>query len=344
MERPVYSKRAIERAGRSIAAYEGPYKDLAREALILETWRQAHNEIMIGVQAELLDLVRDVCQTAVVVSRLKRADAIVVKLKRRDIKHKLSTLRDIAGCRIIVDTLEELECVSNEIVERFGVAENDIKDHVAIAKDDGYRSRHFIVHRDTRQYNGLRCEIQLRTRLQHSWATAVEVYDVISSTGLKTGGGSEPERLVFKELSDLLAIRERGQECGQDGLRDSLLRVRERNESVKVLEKLKASKGSVSIMNTDRYRSNEYCLLFIDYAEQYTQIYTYDFDHADEANAKYAELERSKRQMQDVLLVSVSSMNSLREAYPNYSADIQLFIDVIDELMSSLDESHLNAD
>lgn len=112
-----YSKREVANAGKAIAAYEGAYTELAEEAAILEAWRQAHNRVMIDVKAELAQLVMEKCSSAVVVGRLKRADAIVAKLRRADVKHKLSMLQDIAGCRVIVDTLEELELLSSLIIE-----------------------------------------------------------------------------------------------------------------------------------------------------------------------------------------------------------------------------------
>ncbi len=243
-------------------------------------------------------------------------------------------LQDIAGCRVIVDTLEELELLSSLIIDHFNVAANDVKDHISIAKEDGYRSRHFRVRRNTSQYDGLRCEIQLRTRLQHSWATAVEVYDVISGSDLKIGKGSEEEHRLFKGLSLALSIKEFGQvEARADELKDALAEVSCLNNKLNALQKLQASKGSVSIMNSEQYRNNEYCLLYIDYALQYTKIYTYDMDHADEANKMYTELERAKTPMQDVLLVSVSSLTNLKKAYPNYSADISLFFNEVDWLM-----------
>lgn len=339
MEVPPYSKRRIAVAGRDIAQHEGPYTDLVVEAAILEAWREAHNEVMVGVKAELASLVLENCPSAVVVSRLKRADAIVAKLQRRDISHKLSMLRDIAGCRVIVDSLDELEDLSSRIIQYFGVKSSDVKDYVAHAKDDGYRSRHFVVRRDTSQYDGLRCEIQLRTRLQHSWATAVEIYDVISSSGLKLGEGSLDERLLFRELSHALAIAEFRQEEERAGeLETALSRMLFLNCKLNVLEKLRASKGSVSIESVEQYRNSEYCLLHIDYAQQLTRIYTFGTDCADEANARYAELEREKQLMEDVLLVSVSSLKNLREAYPNYSADIGLFLDRVDSLVEWVKE------
>lgn len=105
-----YSKREVANAGKAIAAYEGAYTELAEEAAILEAWRQAHNRVMIDVKAELAQLVMEKCSSAVVVGRLKRADAIVAKLRRADVKHKLSMLQDIAGCTLSLIPLKSLSC------------------------------------------------------------------------------------------------------------------------------------------------------------------------------------------------------------------------------------------
>lgn len=70
-----------------------------------------------------------------------------------------------------------------------------MKDYIAYPKRNGYRSTHVISRHDAPEagLSNLFCETQVRTRLQHAWATALETYDVISRSALKFGGGSEDE-------------------------------------------------------------------------------------------------------------------------------------------------------
>lgn len=47
---------------------------------------------------------------------------------------------------------------------------------------------------------------------------------------------------------------------------------------------------------------------------------------------RFNTLERKKEQMQDVLMVLVSSVKDLEAAYPNYSSDISYFLGIMDNL------------
>lgn len=84
----------------------------------------------------------------------------------------IRNLLDIAGIRIVVATVEEVE-----IIARFFSRKQDSNDLVikwddSIAKDDGYRARHIVVEfkgHYSRSMYPTRVEIQLQTILQHSY-------------------------------------------------------------------------------------------------------------------------------------------------------------------------------
>ena len=58
-------------------------------------------------------------------------------------------------------------------------------------------------------FNGLKVEIQLRTRLQHAWATAVETVSTFTDAQLKSGIGSKQWLRFFELMGAAIARRER---------------------------------------------------------------------------------------------------------------------------------------
>ncbi|WP_338119313.1 RelA/SpoT domain-containing protein [Streptomyces parvus] len=58
-------------------------------------------------------------------------------------------------------------------------------------RDSGYRGVHLVYEygASKEEYLGLRIESQVRTQLQHAWATAVETMDLFSDSELKYGKG-----------------------------------------------------------------------------------------------------------------------------------------------------------
>jgi ppGpp synthetase/RelA/SpoT-type nucleotidyltranferase len=71
----------------------------------------------------------------------------------------------------------------------------DEKDYIQSSRDaDGYRSLHLIYkYRNIKNpsYDGLRIELQIRTKLQHIWATAVETMGTLLGQALKYRQGEE---------------------------------------------------------------------------------------------------------------------------------------------------------
>ncbi|MBR0995232.1 hypothetical protein JQ580_31435 [Bradyrhizobium japonicum] len=58
---------------------------------------------------------------------------------------------------------------------------------------------------------------------------------------------------------------------------------------------------------------------------------------SDKATAKYLEVEKKIKEASpnsDAVLVSVDSMNSLRQAYPNYFLDTGVFLGVLQEILA----------
>ena len=80
-------------------------------------------------------------------------------------------------------------------------------------KADGYRSFHLVSKYrsnlpDKQVYDGLRIEIQIRSQLQHAWATAVETISTFTDQALKSGLGDDRWKRFFALMGSLMALRE----------------------------------------------------------------------------------------------------------------------------------------
>lgn len=133
-------------------------------------------------------------------SRQKRMQAISDKLQRFN-SLRLPQMADIAGCRVVVNELSEIEVVEASIGSNFEIV--DIDDYIDPPKAIGYRAKHVTVsvpnsnHAMTESSQSTLVEIQLRTPRQNEWADQIE--RATGTTGLDLKGGivaELPEELV----------------------------------------------------------------------------------------------------------------------------------------------------
>lgn len=116
-------------------------------------------------------------------SRVKRIDSFMDKINRhgKTYHNPLEEMPDLSGIRIIVFYNDDVDKVLNLIKEEFDVidAVTEHKPEHYNADTFGYLSMHIIVRLskiraslpEWKAYNTFHVEIQVRTVLQHSWAT-----------------------------------------------------------------------------------------------------------------------------------------------------------------------------
>lgn len=206
-----YSKTKVKEAGKTLrkARLEPLTVTEADEAValeILENWRAAHSFALNGAQMGLRSRIRTIEAEGFVSQRLKRRPTIINKLCRQS-NMQLTTMQDIAGCRAVLEdagtaralTRQWEKTAKNKIRERY--------DYVAKPASSGYRGIHLVVIYDERLV-----EVQIRSRLQHAWATAVENYGARLGVDLKSGEGPEEVLMFFQLVSRAMAHQESGED------------------------------------------------------------------------------------------------------------------------------------
>ena len=211
---PPESKNQINKAGKLLAKGSTAPEDIARAGDLGNRWRACHAYPLNTFQATLRTrLARNYRQDAIAAQRLKRMSTIIDKLRRYRAM-QLTTMQDIAGVRAILESAEDVDRLIDEYKTgtRFEHELIDEKDYIAFPRsEDGYRSYHLIYrYRNFRNSlcDGLRVEMQVRTRLQHIWATAVETMGTFLGQALKSRQGDQEWIDFFAIVSSAFAYME----------------------------------------------------------------------------------------------------------------------------------------
>jgi len=241
-------------------------------------------------------------------------------------------MQDLGGCRVIVDTVEQVyDAVKKYKSSRIRHILKKEYDYIKHPKDSGYRSYHMVYQfqsdkKDTYNKNML-IEIQFRTKLQHIWATAVEMMGIYTKSQLKASKGDKDILRFFILVSSLFAIRENMPVCPNtsgwaDELINEIIQINQRNN---IIMKLKAINQAIQTTeyNENFYLKNGYYLLLLNYEEPSLNIKIFKPSKFELAANVYGEIEAGLQRKIDTVLVSVKSFSELKEAYPNYFVDIR---------------------
>src|SRR3989339_1854990 len=203
-----YSKNQINKAGDILIAKESTSEELTEAIDILSNWRSSHSFPLHTFAVRLKRLSKKINSTALVTRRLKRVPSILKKLKRdQTSKMKMSRMQDVGGCRSVLPTIKEV----NELIEAYKKSDKGLyhkpknpKDYILYPKPDGYRSYHLVYKYfsdKTPIYESLMIEIQIRTNLQHYWATAIETVDHFTGQAIKSNEGEQEWKDFFRLVS-----------------------------------------------------------------------------------------------------------------------------------------------
>ena len=308
---------------------------------VINNWRSSHSFPLNTFQMALRKRASSVCEHPIVAQRLKRVPSIIGKLRRFP-SMKLSRMQDVGGARAVLPCIDDVD----ELREAYrrSRAKHELagqKDYAREPKASGYRGIHLVYrYRSDKkpQYRGLQIELQLRTRRQHAWATAVETVGTFLGQSLKSSEGRR-DWLRFFELVGSGFARVEGLPVTSnvpDTPEALLAATRAAARRLQVKEKLQAYGAALQVTERQKeLRGHRYFLLALQPARGVLTIRAYrDWALAD-ATRDYLQEEKSLAVTGgETVLVSSDSLESLRRAYPNYFLDTRTFVEEMDSLLS----------
>lgn len=331
-----YTRNQINRAGEAIMTAKTK-EEVDKAIEIVNEWRSNHLEPLHALGKEVIKILDDnKIKTMFTSQRLKRLTSIQYKLDLNE-SMKLGGMQDIGGFRVVLKDVETLKKALNifSSMEINNFTREKINNYVESPKTSGYRSIHFVYKYSSTNsnYDGLKIELQIRTKLQHNWATAVETAGLYTKTSLKSNQGDSCWLKYFKIVSSLFAIKERlpvMTEHSGISMENLMVMCHKLDQQYKFCNILKALRVTVQTIEKNQL-TQEYYLLNIDFQKMMVNVHYYPKDKEDEASEKYAELEKVIEDNKNaVVLVSVSDINELRNAYPSYFLDTEEFITALE--------------
>lgn len=334
-----YTRNQINKSGKILLSGPDVGFPFIDANLMVEDWRKLH----LRPLKDLVEVVTRVLSEAGVSAafssyRLKRMTSIIAKLKHNE-QMGLGGLQDIGGARFVFADIPSLlrakEIISGSTFDHF-VLDRHIYDYVACPKDSGYRSIHFAYKyiSDDPDYDGLRIELQIRTRLQHDWAMAVETAELISKSSLKASLGDKNWLDFFKLSSAVFARKEDmpvAASFADYSERDFCVEYAELERKYKFLDQLQALVSAVQLGEKHDLKIG-YVVILIQFDEKKVQLRHFAEDVYEMATQYYSDVEKSiNDKSAAVVLVSVSDMKELQDAYPSYFLNAHEFVQALQE-------------
>lgn len=345
--KPPDSKSAIRRAGKAIAVSQETTKDIE----IVDQWRASHGYVLNTFQIWLRRALSKNGVDAEFAQRLKRRKTVVDKLQRirpdgRPLISDVTSMHDFAGCRLIFDTIDDLKHFREGLhsAKSMRNVKHQLRhdlgkyDYIEHPKPTGYRGIHDVFahfprsHRtgntSSLPWHGLKVEIQYRTRVQHAWATALEISDIIDGKRTKFELTESDRGLFFSLASELIARK-------YEGTKRTYLE-KTQGQLVEEISKLEATLGILKRLRAlkefegfDDLRKHNVLNIF-EQEDGELQLKVENFRNAGAAIQFANKLENQPSSI-NAVYVRADNPNQLRSAYRNYFNDPIDFVRMIEE-------------
>lgn len=344
-----YTKKNVDRAGEIIIREKNAGDSIEKtEAFdVFDNWRASHAYPMHIIMKNLKKIAKEISPNAICVQRLKRAKSIIIKLGRFH-GMKLSRIEDIGGCRVVLPNVELARKLTEQYIsknKRHKRIKSRDKNYINAPKSDGYRSIHLVYGYYSRNkvgkiFNDRLVEIQIRSQLQHIWATALETVDLFAHQKMKFGEGTPAWKYFFKLVSSAFAMMEKcplvdGTPMNKKELYNEIKRMA---KELNVIGRMIAWRATVKHLST---KKNALFVLKLDIKNKQIEYSLFKNDKEGWAKAN-EELLTQERKNQgdkdcDVVLVGADNISELTYGYRNYFADTEEFLKNLTIIIDSQD-------
>jgi ppGpp synthetase/RelA/SpoT-type nucleotidyltranferase len=325
---PGGSKERVSRAGDAVRRDTATEEDLD----VINIWRAAHRPVLNTFQAILRNRTRG--KKIIVAQRHKRRSTIFDKLRRLP-GMRLARMDDVAGCRLIFQSISALYNFRSTLHQANFSHElkNDMDkyDYIKSPKETGYRGVHDVYSYDVnsehgKPYKGLLIELQYRTIFQHAWATAVEVIGFITESQPKFQKGDKRYEQTMALASEVIArAYEDVSSCFPDlSDQDLISRFLALDEELGLMRLLRGLNSADKEVSDKRN-----VILIFGASGELEDLETLTFRDATDALRALFRLEK-EHPGKDVVLVRADTSEEVRIAFRNYFSDAREFIQLIE--------------
>lgn len=328
-----YSKSKIDQAGQLLKKIDDLNPLELEESLeILSNWR-AYHALPLDIFAKALKSrvnKIDKSKNSIVAQRLKRTPSILLKLQTKRTM-RLSAMQDIGGLRAIFESVDEVY----QLLDYYKFSKtkhhfSSIDDYIKEPKADGYRGIHLIY--KVAKTPSVFIEIQIRSHLQHIWATGVEVFGTLKNSSFKSGHGDEKWLEFFTLVSSVFALKENRTllDAHKSLSKSELLKkTKAMIQELQVIEQLNIyTKIYQTQLNYTQGRKGNYSLILLNSKENKITLETFSTNEVDAATKQYLDLEKQHFDNQNinVVLVNIGDIKKLKLSYPNYFMDTEVLV------------------
>ncbi|WP_333666600.1 RelA/SpoT domain-containing protein [Acinetobacter guillouiae] len=355
-----FSKKDVVRAGEALINDDLTKDDEAFQhtMAVLTYWRNSHI-VPLNLAHDLLHrFIHRIDKKAFVAKRLKRFDSVKKKLQRFE-QMQLKNMQDIGGIRVVVSNLAQVDSIFKILINEHCFYNNNklikVDNYIENPKVDGYRCLHMVGKFTNESNEERKIEFQIRTKLQHSWATALEIVDIFTDQNLKSNSGFLFYKNFFKDVSDQFQLMENltgfKNNNREDFLKEYLNKVladytltRQCIDISKILEMktglftfeeqlrkyCKAAEEINQKLMATKYKDG-FVLIRLNVDNHKIEHEFFNRSEHDLATIRYGQYEKllSNNKKMIITLLSTDAVGGLKEAYPNYFADSEIFLDNI---------------